>query len=264
MSIPSRTTARQLPVPAVEEQVYQSPRVESLGADAPTPTQLFTFMRDAERRFQTLRMRIVDTTYGAAGASTEITELWLRHEGHAKVVTRRGEAAGVARDFHVWTGDGRTVKTYDAGANTASIRPVRARVRGATDADLPSFARIYTPLTPLPMETLAEVFVHPHGYCRNVLATGRLELLGASRLAGGRDAFVLRCDHPRTSHVLTDRPDHWLEVGVDRMLGVILMLAEGVGRRVTRHAEVRDLSLDERIGDETFELYLSPDVRMIY
>jgi hypothetical protein len=114
------------------------------------------------------------------------------------------------------------------------------------------------------MESIAEAFIHPHGYCRNVLATGAVGLVGTTVLAGERESFLLRCDHPRTSHVLTDRPDHWVEVGVDRMTGLILLLAEHVGDRVTRHAEVTDLELDPPVGDEVFRIHLSSDVKMLY
>lgn len=251
-----------IPVPDLGGS-YVSPPVVRLGAAAPRVGELFSFMRDAEGRFETLRLRIVDRTYGASGEDREIVELWLRHPGHAKVVTRRDDSA-IRGHFDVWITDGSDVRTYDARAGTASIRRARPILRGADEPDLPPRARLYHPVTDLPMETLAETFVHPNGYCRNVLATGRCEVLGSTRLAGGRESFLLRCEQPRTSHLLTDRPDHWIELGVDRMTGLILMLAEGVGERVTRHAEVTDLSLDERIGDEAFELHLSSDVRMMY
>ena len=135
---------------------------------------------------------------------------------------------------------------------------------GAADASLPSFARLYVPVTPLPPETLAETFIHPHGFCRNVLATGQTRRLGTAVLLGGREAIVLRCDHPRTSHVLTDRPDHWLEVAVDYQTGLILLLAEHIGGRITRHGEVVSLGLDEPITDDAFRLHLSADTLRLY
>ena len=254
-----------LPVRSAAARALREPQIVALGPDAPSLAELFLFMRDAELRFETLRMRIEDRTYGTRGESLEISELWLRHPGHAKVVTRfAGDTDGASRSFHVWITDEEHVRTYDARANVASVRPVRERVVGVTDASLPAFSRVYVARTDLPMETLVDTFVHPHGFSRNVLATARLELLGTITLAQGRGGFLLRAYHPRTTEVLTDRPDHWLEVGVDRATGLILMLVEHVGDQVTRDARVTQLQLDAPIGDDAFQLYLSPDVRMMY
>ena len=84
---------------------------------------------------------------------------------------------------------------------------------------------------------MVDTFVHPHGFCRNVLATADLTLRGTARLAD-REVYVLRADHPRSTEVLTDRPDRWLELAVDRLSGLVLLLAEHVGDQLTRHAEV--------------------------
>jgi outer membrane lipoprotein-sorting protein len=247
------------------ERERRAPEIIALGPDAPTVNELFVFMRDAELRFDSLRMRIEDRTYGARGETVETSEVWLRHPGRAKVVTRTGgDTDGVSRDFRVWITDGERVRTYDGRANVASVRPVRDRVEGVTAPDLPAFARVYTQVTDLPMETLVDTFVHPNGYCRNVLATARLELLGTTTLVQDREAFVLRASHPRTTQVLTDRPDHSIEVGVDRMTGLILMLVDQSGDQVARHALVTDLELDAPVGDDAFELFLGDDVRRIY
>jgi hypothetical protein len=55
-----------------------------------------------------------------------------------------------------------------------------------------------------------------------------------------------------------------LDVSVDRATGLILLLADHIGGRLTRHAEVDDLELDPSLPDETFTVHLSTDVRMIY
>lgn len=254
-----------LPIPVTDTEVpaRSSPEIVALDSEAPTFTELFQFMRDAELRFETLRLRYLDRTFGAAGERREIVEVWMRHPGRAKVLTRQ-EGTGVARDFDVWVTDGERVTTYDARANVRSIRPLPARVVGATEPDLPQFSRVYVPRTRLPLGSLAETFIHPHGFARNVLVTAKLSLLGSTWLVGDRRAFVLRADHPRVSHVYTDRPDHWLEVGIDRMTGIILRFVEGVGERVSRHAEVTDLALDESFPEEAFQLHVSSDVRLLY
>jgi hypothetical protein len=105
--------------------------------------------------------------------------------------------------------------------------------------------------------------VHPYHYARNVLATGPMSLVGVSPIAD-REALIIRSDHPRSTLVLTDRPDRWVEVGVDRQTGFLLLLAEHIGDHVSRHAEVSQLEIDPSIGDEIFSLHLSSDVRMLY
>ena len=55
---------------------------------------------------------------------------------------------------------------------------------------MPGSARVYEPLTPLPLETLPELFIHPAGYCQNVLATGRTWISGTDVVAG-REAIDL-------------------------------------------------------------------------
>jgi hypothetical protein len=245
-----------------ERQLPSTPAVVALGPDAPTPSELFAFMADAELRFESLRMRILERVWNAAGESVQTIEVSVRHPGHARVVRRRDQA-GLSRDYDIWVSDGSTVRTYDARSRASSARPVRPPVVGVTDPDLPSHGRVRPSRTRLPAKSLAETFIHPRGYCRNVLATGPVSLVGGASIAG-REAILLRCEHPRTSHLLTDRPDHWLEVGVDRMTGLILLLVEHVGERITRRAEVAALELDPTLGDETFEIHVSADTRVLY
>jgi hypothetical protein len=250
-----------LPAP-VRSAPLRRPRYVVLSSAEPSLPELFRFMEEAELRFERLRMRIVDRRITTAGAVTETHELWLRHPGFAKLVSSRGDP--IDRDFDVWVSDGETVRTYDARTPLATVRRAPALPIGANDEDLPDYARLYLPVTPLPAETLADTFVHPRGLCRNVLATGALRQLGTVELAGGREALVLRCDHPRTSHVDTDRPDHWLEVGVDRQTGLVLLLAEHIGGQITRHAEAVWLGIDDPIGDEVFNIHISDDTRVLY
>jgi hypothetical protein len=219
-------------------------------------------MAEAELRFETLRLRIVDRRVTSHGEETETHELWLWHPGRAKVISTRGSQ--LDRDYDVWLADGDEVRTYDAKANKATIRRLPIRPTGVTSPDLPPFSQVYSPHTVLQPESLADTFVHPHGFCRNVLSTGSVSRRGTASLAGGREVILLRADHPRTSHVLTDRPDHWLEIGVDFQTGMILLLAEHVGDTMTRHAEASLVALDEPIPDGVFMLHLSSDTRILY
>lgn len=246
---------RQLPALRPSDQ-------STLRTSDPQIGELYRFMAEAELRFATLRMRIVDQRQTTNGDETETFDVWLRHPAQAKVVTTRG--AETERDFEVWITDGEHVHVYEARMNTTSLRPQPVLPVGATDERLPAFARLYVPVTPLPPESLADTFIHPNGFCRNVLATGVTSQTGTQLLAGGREAILLRCDHPRTNHVLTDRPDHWLEVGVDRQTGLILLLAEHVGGQLTRQAEAVSVGLDEPIPDAAFQLHVSSDTQVLY
>jgi hypothetical protein len=249
-----------LPVPVGEER--RAIAVGALPDDAPSLPDLFAFMSDAELRFETLRLRLEDRTRTARGPELETFELWLRHPGQAKVVTRFGEE-GLRANSHVWLTDGASIRTYDARSGTTSLRPHRGRPEGITDPSLPARGRVYAPVTMLPMESLVDTFVHPHGFCQNVLATAAVSLAGTATLLG-REAFLLRADHPRRSEVLTDRPDRWLEVGVDRLSGLIVLLIEHIGDVVTREARVTSLELDAPIPDDVFRLYTSSDAIRVY
>lgn len=249
-------------IPVAEGPAYRAPSIVALAKDAPTLNELLVFTSEAELRVDALRMRITHTLATSRGDDVETVEVTVRHPGHAKVV-RRHNTQPMSRDYDVWITDGELVKTYDAGSNRASIRPLRRGVVGADGPDLPAFARLVMPRTPLPAESIAEPFVHPHGYARNVLVTGDLTLVGTADVRG-REAFILRADHPRSAFVLTDRPDHWIEVGIDRMTGFLLLLVEHIGDHVSQHAEVTSLEIDPLVGDEAFELHLSSDVRMLY
>lgn len=238
------------------------PNVVAPPVDAPSMTELFAFMAEAELRLETLRMRIVDRTWTARGEETEVAEIWLRHPFKAKVLSRTGGDSPRVPS-HIWLSDGETIRTYETERDLLTVRPVRDRPEGLTRHDLPAFSRVYVPRTMLPMETLADTFVHPRGFCRNVLATGGLELLGTNERIG-RETWLVRCSQPRRAEVLNDRPDHVLEVGVDRLTGLIVLLIERFGETVTRHAEVTGLILDGPMGDDVFVFHAPETARQLY
>jgi hypothetical protein len=107
-------------------------------ADAPTLAELFVFMAEAELRFETLRMRIVDRTWTARGEETEVSEVWLRHPSNAKVLTRTGSESPRAPS-HIWLSDGHSIRTYETERDLLRERPVRDRPEGVTRDDLPSW-----------------------------------------------------------------------------------------------------------------------------
>jgi hypothetical protein len=228
----------------------------------PTATELFEFMRDAELRFGTLRMRIVERAQTALGEEMAKLEVALRHPGHSKVTTTRGEAAGKA-EYEIWITDGDLVRTYAAVHRLGTQRPIRNRPRGLDDPDMPGTSRVYEPLTALPMETLPETFVHPAGLCQNVLATGRVTITGTA-VVSGREAVLLECDHPRTTEVVADRPDFHVSIAVDRETGVILRFIESIGGQVTRHAEVVDFAPDAALPPSALEFVFPTGTTMLF
>lgn len=240
----------------------RSPQVAALATGEPSLVDLFTFMRDAELRFATLKLRIEERTFGARGEQLVVMDVSIRHPGDARVVTSE-PGKGAAAPSEVWLSDGETIRTYLTAHKLATRRPVRNRPRGLDLNDIPGWAKVYEPLTALPLETLAELFVHPAGYCQNVLATGDCWISGSERI-GGREAIVVECDHPRSVEHEVDRPDYHIQVAVDRETGLIVRLAESVGGELTRVATAVLLDPDAPIQPSTFDLELPEGTTTLY
>jgi hypothetical protein len=238
------------------------PEVAALPMALPTVAQLFDYMRDAELRFATLRLRVEERAQTSRGEETTTSELALRHPGQAKVTTTRQGAPGKL-DYEIWISDGDLVRTYAAAHTLGTQRPARNRPRGLHDRDFPGSSRVYEPVTALPAETLADTFVHPAGYCQNVLATGRCAVIGA-QVIDGREAVVLQCDHPRTTEMVGDRPDFHIEIAADRETGIILRLIESIGGVMTRHAQVTEIAPDAPLAPNTFQFVFPTGTTMLY
>lgn len=256
------------------------PSAITLPETAPEIDELFDFMREAERRFRSLRMRIIERAQTAAGPTETTIELWLVHPGRAKVIENRptpGESRPISRaggrtlgagpeggtiPYYIWLSDGERVRTYDSATNVTTNRPHRHVPDEIADPSLPDFARVLPPITELPMESLPEAFVHPAGLARN-LATGRVVLVGQTQVSG-RESLVLEIHHPRTTLVETDRPDHSVILGVDRETGIVTLLEERVGDAVTRRAEVTYLEPDSPIRDDVFAIHVPADAVTIF
>ncbi len=238
------------------------PAVIALASGLPSVGELFDFMRDAELRFATLRMRIVERTETARGEESATLEVAVRHPGRAKVTTTR-EADGAKAEYDIWISDGETVRTYAAAHKLGTHRPIRNRPRGLDDRDFPGSAKVYEPLTGLPTETLPETFIHPAGLCQNVLSTGRSRIAGSDRLAG-REIIVVECDHPRTTELAADRPDFHISIAVDRETGAILRLVESIGGQTTRHAEAVEFAPDAPLSPSAFEFVFPTGTTMLY
>ena len=241
------------------------PELVALPDTLPTRDELFTFMRDAELRFETLRMRIEETTFTAGGEHVVVSDVVLRHPGEAKVTTSTPghEPRG---SYDIWVSDGETVRTYSGVHRLGTERPVRRRVVGVGVRDgreLPGTSRVYDPRTALPMETLPETFIHPGGYCQNVLSTGRCEVVGLGDV-GGRETVVVECEHPRTIEMAADRPDFRIRIAVDRADGVILRLEESIGGVVTRDARVTEYAPDAPLSPTAFDFVFPSGTPMLY
>ncbi len=257
----TRLWDRAAAVPAVRDG-RRLPAIATLTVDRPSVAELFEFMRDAELRFATLRMRVVEQAATTRGDARTTMDLMLRHPGDARVTTSR-ESVAVSGDYEVWISDGEIVRTYSGVHRLGTQRPVRNRPRGLDDSDFPGSAQVYEPLTGLPAETLVETFVHPAGFCQNVLATGRSVVTG-SAVVNGREAIMLECDHPRTTEIAGDRPDHHLSVAVDRETGVILRIVETLGTTVTRQADAVELAPDAPLPPAAFEFVFPTGTTMLY
>jgi outer membrane lipoprotein-sorting protein len=240
----------------------RSAEIAALEPGIPTVEALFTFMRDAELRFQTLRMRIEERTYGGRGEQLAVMDIAIRHPGSARIVTTEPGTGAVGRS-ELWISDGETIRTYSAIHKLGTVRPIRNRPRGLNDGDFPGSARVYDPLTPLAAETLAELFVHPAGYCQNVLATGRVWISGTERVAS-REAIVVECAHPRAVELPGDRPDYHVQIAVDRATGLITRLAESIAGEITRLAEVVALDPDAALAPSTFDFEFPENATMLY
>lgn len=236
--------------------------VAALPAGVPSVAELFEFMRDAELRFATLRMRVVERAATARGDDTVQVDVMLRHPGQARVTTSEpGRAVGGA--YEIWITDGEIVRTYASIHHLGTQRPIRNRPRGLEDPDFPGSAQVYEPVTSLPMETLPDTFIHPAGYCQNVLGTGRCTVTGTG-VANGREAIFLACDHPRTIEIAGDRPDHRVDLVVDRRLGVILRLVETIGGMTTRDAEVTEILPDAPLPPSAFQFEFPTGTTMLF
>jgi outer membrane lipoprotein-sorting protein len=238
------------------------PAVVALPPGMPTVAELFEFMRDAESRFATLRMRIDERRATAAGEQVTRVEILIRHPGDAKVLTS-DPGRVIGGDYEIWISDGELVRTYASAHKLGTQRPMRNRPRGLDDRDFPGAARVYEPVTALPFETLAETFVHPAGYCQNVLATGRTFVTGTDVLHG-REVILVECDHPRSTQLAGDRPDYRISLAVDRELGVIVRLIESIGGSVTRQADAVVIEPDTSLPPSAFEFVFPSGTTMLY
>jgi hypothetical protein len=248
--------------PAGTELDLPRPTILAMREAAPTIEELFAFMSEAERRFRTLRMRIVERSQTAVGWIETSIELWLAHPGRAKVIENRHAPDGGEASYYAWVSDGRRVRTYDSATNVATDRPHRHVPEEIDDPNLPAFARVVPPLTELPAESMPDAFVHPAGLARN-LATGHVVLTGQAQVAG-RESLIVEVDHPRATLIETDLPDHGVVLGVDREIGVVTLLEERVGDVVTRRGQVTHLEPDAPIRDEVFTIHVPADAVRIF
>lgn len=238
------------------------PEISVLAPSLPDIATLFTFMRDAELRFQTLRLRVEETNVAIGGERRTVHEVSMRHPGDAKVISTDPDGP-ISSDYQVWISDGETVRTYAGRHRLGTERPVRRKVVGLDDPDLPGRSTVYVPVTELPMESVVETLVHPGGFAQNVLATGECWIGGTVRVAG-REAIVVECDHPRTIEIEADRPDHHFQLCVDRETGLVSRLVETIGGEMTRSATIATLDADRPLPPATFVFTFPTGTTLIY
>ena len=77
------------------------------------------------------------------------------------------------------------------------------------------------------------------------------------------DGFIAGADNSASVFGRINNPNA-KSTGGDTQTGMILLLAEHVGDRLTRHAEATNVRLDEVIPDSAFTIHTSSDTRTIY
>jgi hypothetical protein len=236
--------------------------IVQLGPGVPELATLFAFARDAELRFATLRLRLEERAWISGGETLRVHEVLVRHPGVARVTVVRPDRPATT-NHEIWLSDGEAVRIYRGWHRLVTERPVRGRPGGLAAPDLPGTSRPYQPLTALPANSLADAFVHPGGYCQNVLATGATAVTGTGIVAG-REAIFVTSDHPRTIELAGDRPDHRLDLAFDRDTGLLSLLVESFGGTVTRRVEATELTPDAVIPQSAFAVAVPEDAGSIY
>jgi outer membrane lipoprotein-sorting protein len=234
----------------------------ALPAGLPTVDQLFTFARDAELRFETLRLQIEERAFAARGEQRTLIDVMLRHPGEARIISSE-PGPGARANYQIWLSDGATVRTYSGRTRVGTSRPVRRALAGLDSRDLPGTSTVYVPVTDLQAETLPDTFVHSAGFCQNVLTSGECRIAGTAE-QNGREVIVVHCEHPRAVEVSADRPDHELDVWFDRETGIISRLMETIAGQLTRDAIATVLEPDAPLPPNAFQFAFPSDVRMIY
>jgi outer membrane lipoprotein-sorting protein len=251
----TRLWDRAAAVPAVVDG-RRLPQVAALPDDRPSVAELFEFMRDAESRFATLRMRVVERSNTARGEERATIDLTLRHPGDARVTTSR-DGTTAKGEYEVWISDGDLVRRI----RDPPGRSGRCQAgRGLEDRDFPAStctSRRRADRDPAGRSST------PAGYCQNVLATGRCMVSG-SAVVNDREAILLECDHPRTTELAGDRPDLHISLAVDRETGVILRLVETIGGLTTRQADVVDLVPDAPLPPRSFDFVFPTGTTLLY
>ena len=210
------------------------PQVAVLPAGLPSLGDLFDFMRDAELRFATLQMRIEDRTETARGDGRHLDGGRApppgRRQGHDDAAGRTARSGSTRSGSRTASWCGPTRASTSSGPSgrsatgraawpTRTSRGPRPGLRAAHGAAVRDAARTPSSTRRATART-----------CSRPVAAGS----PGRRSSSGREAILVECDHPRTTEIAGDRPDHHLSLAVDRETGVILRLVESIGGVETR------------------------------
>ena len=145
-------------------------------------------MRDAELRFATLRMRIEERSRTARGddARPRWRSCFATRATRKVTTSRAGEGAtGRLRGLDLRRRARPDVRARRTGSGTQ--RPIRNRPRGLGRSATSRARPGSTSRSPrCRSETLPDTFVHPAGFCQNVLATGRCPVTGTDVVGRSR------------------------------------------------------------------------------
>jgi hypothetical protein len=244
------------PAPIGTNKATLAPVTSALPGGIPSVAQLFAYAAEAERRFETLRLRAEERSVTAAGVSVTQTELLLDRP-RARVTTIHSGS------YNVWATDGILVDQYSAASNTFTRRPYRAAPAGLDDAELPASVAVGQKLGPLPSKGWATTLLRPGHFCSNVLLSG---VLGAVHETThlGRAALTVDAAAPRTIDRVGDHAAFRYEVTFDRQTGLLLVVDELHHNQVVRSTTVTALALDVVIPASEFIIEIPGDARKIY
>ena len=232
--------------------------------DLPTVAELFDFMRDAELRFGTLRLRIEERAQTARGEE-------LTHDGRhppppgrrarSRPPGRRGRQ-GRVRDLDLRRRSRPDLRERPSAS--APSGPIRNRPRGLDDRDFPGPSRVYEPVTALPDGDPARHLRPP----RRLLPErpGHRSVHGHAARTSSRDARRScssattrgRPSSPATGPTSTSRSRSIARPAC------ILRLVESIGGVVTRDAEVVELRPDAPLPPTAFDFVFPTGTTMLY
>ena len=199
---------------------------------------------------------------GAPARRCSSTRSLIRHPDRVRVTVRHADLE-MPRDHETWAFASGMITTWSAIHGTRTERPARRGIVGLESTTLPPTSKVYRPLTPLPIDSIAEVCDPPGQLPAERRLHGRGRRHRPARVAG-REPYVVESLRPRTTRMAADRSDASIRLAADAALGVISLLEQRLGDRVVRRAEAVSIEPDADIPDAAFDVAIPSTARRIY